>query len=114
MNDALICSRMVKHISELVTLLVCRWMVGGARNETFLFRTLGEFANHSYTYAREWLAMQVCGCVLHGCVISCHAHSLSSVHTVLYGWKFSWLQIFVKQTKFEFQKNFGSFNFCGW
>ena len=59
----------------------------------FLFQdTLGEFANHSYTHAREWLAMQVCGCVLHGCVISCHTLSLSSVHTVPYDWKFSWVQ----------------------
>ena len=83
--------------SVLVILLVCRWMVGGARNETFLFQdTLGEFANHSYTHAREWLAMQVRGRLLHGCVISqCHILSLSSVHTVPYvvgnfrGYKFS-------------------------
>ena len=66
-----------KFVSELVILLVYRWMVGGARNETFLFQdTLGEFANHSYTHAREWLAMQVCGCVLHGCVTSSQCHTL--------------------------------------
>ena len=44
----------------------CRWLDGGAGNETFPFQdTLGEFANHSYTHAREWLAMQVCGWVLY-------------------------------------------------